>query len=188
MCIKMAYTFNTSDFKVGEASYNKGEDSKTAPEVGCTVFRYREPVRCVVDKLGGAVGTYFGDDRDVFSDEPDDNNLVNAVCFAGGSLNGLSAIGGVAEGLTKENIEKGEKYGKFGMYKIPIVKGAITFSGAWGKDDNWKPPDAALGREALESAVGASVSLGQHGAGCNAEVGSILRNKEENKYAITGQQ
>lgn len=185
--IEMYYTYKTSDFKVGEASYNKGGDSKTVPEVGCTVFRYGEPVRCVLDKLGGAVGTYYGDDRDVFSDEPDDNNLVNAVCFAGGSLNGLSAIGGVAEGLAKENIEKGNKY-DFGMYKIPVVKGAITFSGAWGKDSNWKPPDAALGREALESAVGPRVSLGQHGAGCNAEVGSILRNKEVDKYGAAGGQ
>ena len=198
----MAYVYETSDFKVGEASYNKGRNSQEAPEVGCTVFCYDKPVRCVLDKLGGAVGTYYGDKVDVFSDEPKKNNMVDAVCFAGGSLNGLSAIGGVAEGLAKENIEKGNKYSvkdedededddeddDKGMYKIPVVRGAITFSGAWGKVRAWKPPDSALGRQALHNAVGPKVSLGQHGAGCNAEVGSILRNSEEDAYGASGGQ
>ena len=70
----MAYVYETSDFKVGEASYNKGRNSQEAPEVGCTVFCYDKPVRCVLDKLGGAVGTYYGDKVDVFSDEPKKNN------------------------------------------------------------------------------------------------------------------
>jgi hypothetical protein len=32
-------------------------------------------MRCVVDKLGGAVGTYYGDPRDVFSNDPSECNM-----------------------------------------------------------------------------------------------------------------
>ena len=166
-----AHTYSTSDFTVGEASYNVGQSSKECPQVGCTLFRYRRPTRCVIDKLGGAVGTYFGDSLDVFSSDPDECNKVDALCFSGGSLHGLVAVGGVAEAMAKESINRNIRVK--GMYSIPVVKGAITFSGAWGKVPEWKPPDSALGKLALKNAVGQRVRFGQHGAGSNAEVGSI---------------
>ena len=93
----------------------------------------------------------------------DECNKVEALCFSG-SLHGLVAVGGVAEALGKEKC--------CGVYSIPVVRGAITFSGAWGSVSDWKPPDAALGGLALERAVG-TVRFGHYGAGSNAEVGSI---------------
>lgn len=166
---------HSDDFMIGEASYNVLGDSQTCPQVGCTVFVFKKQMRCVVDKLGGAVGTYYGDPRDVFSNDPSECNKVDAICLAGGSLNGLVAIAGVAQAMAKYNIDNDIRYGDGEMYKIPAVKGAITFSGAWGKIDDWMPPDANLGTVAYENALEGNkmVTLGQHGAGSNAEVGSI---------------
>ena len=56
----MSVKFNTDDFFVGESSYNDGQDSKICPQVGCTVFKFNKTMRCAIDKLGGAVGTYYG--------------------------------------------------------------------------------------------------------------------------------
>ena len=64
--------------------------------------------------------------------------------------------------------------GNDAFYKMPVVKGAITFSGAWGKVKYWRPPDSKLGAMALKNATDQTVHLGQYGAGSNAEVGSIL--------------
>lgn len=170
------WSYRTNDFTVGEASYNDQQNPRDCPQVGCTVFRYKKATRCVVDKLGGAVGTYFGDEMDVFSNEPDDCNKVDAICFSGGSVNGLIPSAGVAEALVKEymanNVKEWE--GNDAFYKMPVVKGAITFSGAWGKVPKWKPPDSQLGATALRNATDQTVHLGQYGAGSNAEVGSIL--------------
>ena len=177
-----AHTYSTSDFTVGEASYNNEQSSKECPQVGCTLFRYLRPTRCVIDKLGGAVGTYFGDPLDVFSSDPEECNKVDALCFSGGSLHGLIAVGGVAEAMAKENIDRNIKVKN--MYSIPVVRGAITFSGAWGKVPEWKPPDSALGKLALSNAVGRTVRFGQHGAGSNAEVGSI----QTGDYGVEGGQ
>ena len=172
------HQYNTTAFTVGEAVYNENQNKQICPQVGCTVFNFTAPTRCVLDKLGGAVGTYFGDEIDVFSNEPNDCNKVDAICFAGGSVNGLIAVAGVAEALVKQAIQNGKKEweskDKDAYYKIPIVKGAITFSGAWGKVRAWKPPDAELGKMALKNATNTNVSLGQHGAGSNSEIGSIL--------------
>ena len=166
---------HSDDFMIGEASYNDLGDSQTCPQVGCTVFVFKKQMRCVVDKLGGAVGTYYGDPRDVFSNDPSECNKVDAICLAGGSLHGLVAIAGVAQAMAKYNIDNDIRYGDGEMYKIPAVKGAITFSGAWGKIDDWMPPDANLGTMAYENALKGKkkVTLGQYGAGSNAEVGSI---------------
>ena len=57
----MTHQYHTKDFTVGEASYNNQQNPRDCPQVGCTVFRYMKPTRCVVDKLGGAIGTYFGE-------------------------------------------------------------------------------------------------------------------------------
>ena len=174
--MKMTHKYHTKDFTVGEASYNNEQDPRNCPQVGCTVFRYIKATRCVVDKLGGAVGTYFGDEMDVFSNDPDVCNKVDAICFSGGSVNGLIPCAGVAEALVKEYMERNvrEWEGNDAFYKMPVVKGAITFSGAWGKVPYWRPPDSQLGAMALKDATDQTVHLGQHGAGSNAEVGSIL--------------
>lgn len=164
------HTYSTRDFKVGEAAYNIGKDKTQCPQVGCTVFRYKKSTRCVVDKLGGAVATYFGDQMDTFSKNPEECNKVDAICFSGGSLHGLTTAAGVAETLSQEN----QSISKEGFYAIPIVKGAITFSGAWGKVKEWKAPDSTLGKLAMRNATGTTVHFGQHGAGSNSEVGSIL--------------
>ena len=168
------HTYSTRDFKVGEAAYNIGKDKTECPQVGCTVFRYKKSTRCVVDKLGGAVATYFGDVMDTFSENPKECNKVDAICFSGGSLQGLTTAAGVAETFSQENIKKNQRNNEYGFFEIPIVKGAITFSGAWGKVRNWKPPDSTLGKLAMQNATGTSVHFGQHGAGSNSEVGSIL--------------
>ena len=169
------HTYSTNDFLVGEAAYNKEEDKQTCPQVGCTVFRYKKSTRCVIDKLGGAVGTYFGDQMDTFSNNPEDCNKVDAICFSGGSLEGLTPAAGVAQTLFEENI-KTPLLNKDGSFILPIVKGAITSSGAWGKVKKWKAPDSTLGKLAMEDAKKQlkTVHFGQHGAGSNAEVGSIL--------------
>lgn len=167
------HTYSTRDFTVGEAAYNIRKDKQTCPQVGCTVFRYKKSTRCVIDKIGGAVATYFGDQMDTFSRNPEDCNKVDAICFSGGSLHGLTTAAGVAETLITENI-KTPLLNKDGSFILPIVKGAITFSGAWGKVKEWKPPDSELGKNAMENAKGTTVHFGQHGAGSNSEVGSIL--------------
>ena len=167
------HTYSTRDFKVGEAAYNIGKDKKQCPQVGCTVFRYTKPTRCVVDKLGGAVATYFGDEIDTFSENPEECNKVDAICFSGGSSHGLTTAAGVAETLCKENIQN-QRLNESGFFEIPIVKGAITFSGAWGKVQDWKAPDSTLGKLAMRNATGRTVHFGQYGAGSNSEVGSIL--------------
>ena len=168
------HTYSTTDFTVGEAAYNIGKDKNQCPQVGCTVFRYKKSTRCVVDKLGGAVATYFGDQVDTSSLNPRDNNKVDAICFSGGSLHGLTTAAGVAETLSQEHIKKNQRTSKEKFYAIPIVKGAITFSGAWGKVRDWKAPDSTLGKLAMQNATETTVHFGQHGAGSNAEVGSIL--------------
>lgn len=173
----MSVRFNTDDFVVGESAYNVGQDSKVCPQVGCTVFQFKKTMRCVIDKLGGAVGTYYGDAMDVFDKNPAKHDSVDAICFSGGSLNGLIAVAGVAEQMVKDAIQynKRESDAEDAFYFIPVVRGAITFSGAWGKVNTWKPPDAALGSLALQNLC-QTIHLGQHGAGSNAEVGSILTN------------
>jgi L-aminopeptidase/D-esterase-like protein len=135
---------------------------------GATVFLFAEPIRCVCEVLGGAAGTYFGDERDVFYEDPNKCNRVDALFFAGGANAGLVVGAGVAEHLAQKQKDLKLAPG------LPVVKGAITAAGSWNSDNpGWVYPTAAFGRGVCESRALTHVKCRQFGAGVEARVGSI---------------
>ena len=150
---------------------HEGEQAQASTDIqsyGATVFLFKAPIRCVCEKLGGAVATYNGDERDVFEEDPAQCNLVDAIFFAGAANAGLVVGAGVAEHLCERNTTAGRAPG------LHTVKGAITGSGAWGAfTSGWVYPVAAFGKRVCESHAKSVISHRQHGAGVQARVGSI---------------
>jgi L-aminopeptidase/D-esterase-like protein len=96
--------------------------------------------------------------------------LVDAVCFAGGSLYGLEAAAGVAAELLARR-----EY-RTGWLEIPLVAGAIIFD--WGPRDNAVYPDKELGRAAVRAARPGEFPLGSRGAGRSATAGKLFAYEE----------
>ncbi|HKP54962.1 MAG TPA: hypothetical protein VJ183_20190 [Chloroflexia bacterium] len=146
-------TFDFPSLLVGVAEYEEGP-------TGCTVFYFPTLAQAAVDVRGGSHGTLLTDER----------QAVDAVCFAGGSLLGLSAATGVSEELFALRGHNANWNG------IPLVSGGIIFD--YGSRENAIYPDQALGRAALRAALRSTspgiFPLGRRGAGASATVGKGL--------------
>jgi 6-aminohexanoate-oligomer endohydrolase len=138
--------FDFPALEVGIAEYAEGP-------TGCTVFHFPNGGATVAcDVRGGMPGVFMEGD-----------GYTDAVCFAGGSLNGLEACTGVAAELWARR--------GYGL-RMSLVRGAIIWD--FGRRDNTVCPDKVLGRAALQAAKTGEFLMGRRGAGCSAGVGSGL--------------
>jgi L-aminopeptidase/D-esterase-like protein len=119
---------------------------------GCTVFHLPEVASMHIDVRGGSPGI-----------NGEHLTVVNAICFAGGSLYGLEASTGVAAELFAKR-----GYSTKWM-DIALVAGAIIFD--YGRRENAIYPDKELGRAAVRALRPGRFPLGPHGAGCSATAG-----------------
>ncbi|HZS94223.1 MAG TPA: P1 family peptidase [Chloroflexota bacterium] len=136
--------FDFPGFEIGSAEYEEGP-------TGCTVIRFLERVRCILDVRGGSpvwVGDY---------------GWTDAICLTGGSAYGLESLSGVAAELLALSDYSPE------WFDIALVSGAVIYD--LGKRGNMIYPDKALGRAATRAARPGRVLLGPHGAGRSATVG-----------------
>lgn len=166
------------DVAVGQAETQSENDDNTNPAVGCTVFLFNEGMTFVTSKLGGSIASYCTDEVDLFDDtKVEILNKVNAVFFSGGSNHGLSVGGGVAEWLIEKAMASRKGSDSDEMFDIPRVSGAITFAGAWGSNQAWKPPTSKLGFLACEAAQHnwspEKLPKGHAGAGHSCYCGTI---------------
>ena len=133
-----ALAFDFPGLEIGVAEYEEGP-------TGCTVFHFPRPAALAIDVRGGSPGVN-GQHLEV----------INAVCFAGGSLYGLEASTGVAA----------ELFAKRGYSTawpdIALVSGAIIFD--YGVRDNSIYPDKELGRAAVRVLGPGRFPLGCNGA------------------------
>lgn len=131
--------------EIASAEYREGP-------TGCTVFHLPEVASMHIDVRGGSPGI-----------NGEHLQVVNAICFAGGSLYGLEASTGVASELFAKR-----GYSTKWM-DIALVAGAIIFD--FGRRDNAIYPDKELGRAAVRALAPGRFALGPHGAGCSATAG-----------------
>lgn len=131
--------------EIGVAEYREGP-------TGCTVFHFPDVASMHIDVRGGSPGI-----------NGEHLSLVNAICFAGGSLYGLEASTGVAAELFAKR-----GYSTKWM-DIALVAGAIIFD--YGRRENAIYPDKELGRAAVRALRGGRFPLGPHGAGSSATAG-----------------
>ncbi len=131
--------------EIGVAEYAEGP-------TGCTVFHFPEAASMHIDVRGGSPGI-----------NGEHLTVINAVCFAGGSLYGLEASTGVAAELFARR-----GYSTKWM-DIALVAGAIIFD--FGRRDNAIYPDKELGRAAVRALRPGRFPLGPHGAGASATAG-----------------
>jgi len=102
-------TFDFPGLEIGVAEYEEGP-------TGCTVFHFPEVASLAIDVRGGSPGIN-GQHLDV----------INAICFAGGSLYGLEASTGVAAEL----FAVGDYSTKW--TDIALVSGAIILTTVRGR-------------------------------------------------------
>lgn len=137
--------FDFPGLDVGVAEYDEGP-------TGCTVFHFGKVASLAIDVRGGSPGIN-GQHLEV----------INAICFAGGSLYGLEASTGVAA----------ELFAKRGYSTkwtdIALVSGAILFD--YGGRDNAIYPDKELGRAAVGAMRPGWFPTGPRGAGRSATAG-----------------
>jgi L-aminopeptidase/D-esterase-like protein len=131
--------------EIGVAEYVEGP-------TGCTVFHFAEAASLHIDVRGGSPGI-----------NGEHLTLINAICFAGGSLYGLEASTGVAAELFAK---RGHSTS---WMDIALVSGAIIFD--YGRRENAIYPDKELGRAAVRAMAPGRFPLGPHGAGCSATAG-----------------
>ncbi|MEM8549769.1 MAG: P1 family peptidase [Verrucomicrobiota bacterium] len=136
--------FSFPDMRIGVAEYAEGP-------TGCVVFWFPKGAQCAVDQRGGFSGTYMLGD-----------GYVDAIVYSGGSLMGLQAATGVAEGLM-------QKRRSVQWYDIPVVRGAIVYD--YLPRNNYVFPDATLGLEAFRNTKRGSFPLGRVGAGAHTSCG-----------------
>jgi L-aminopeptidase/D-esterase-like protein len=133
-------------------------------ETGVTVVLCRDHYCAGVDVRGGGPGTR---ETEVLSAE----NLVgraHAIALAGGSVFGLAAADGVAQGLAERGI--GYRHRAEGL-PVPIVPAAVIYDLANGGDKTWgEPPYRALGVAAV-AAASDQFALGRCGAGRGGQAG-----------------
>ena len=140
-----ALSFEFPGLEVGVAEYDEGP-------TGCTVFHFPKVASLAIDVRGGSPGIN-GQHLEV----------VNAICFAGGSLYGLEASTGVAAELFKRR-DYSTKW-----TDIALVSGAILFD--YGTRANSIYPDKDLGRAAVRAMRPGWFPLGPRGAGRSATAG-----------------
>jgi L-aminopeptidase/D-esterase-like protein len=137
--------FDFPALEVGVAEYDEGP-------TGCTVFHFPAVASLAIDVRGGSPGIN-GQHLEV----------INAICFAGGSLYGLEASTGVAAELFKRR-----RYSTKWI-DIALVSGAIIFD--YGARANAIYPDKELGRAAVRAMRSGAFPLGARGAGRSATAG-----------------
>ena len=134
--------FDFPGLEIGVAEYDEGP-------TGCTVFSLGRRASVSIDVRGGST--------DVSAAHRD---VIEVVCFAGGSLYGLEASAGVAA----------EFFAKRGYSTkwtdIALVSGAILFD--YGRRANAIYPDKELGRAAVRAMGPGRFLLGARGAGRSA--------------------
>ncbi|WP_198547316.1 P1 family peptidase [Streptomyces jeddahensis] len=139
--------FDFPGLHVGVAEYAEGP-------TGCTVFYFPERATGVADVRGGLHATIYMDYL------PHQEDVIDAICFAGGSLYGLEAATGVSAELLARR----------GMSPVMAkVAGAVCYD--FHGRDNRVYPDKALGQVALRAAQPGRFPLGAHGAGRNTGCG-----------------
>ncbi len=137
--------FDFPGLEVGVAEYAEGP-------TGCTVFHFPSVASMQIDVRGGSPGI-----------NGEYLTVINAICFAGGSLYGLEASTGVAAELFAKR-----GYSTKWM-DIALVSGAIIFD--YGRRQNAIYPDKELGRAAVRALRPGTFPLGARGAGCSATAG-----------------
>lgn len=160
---KHALEFTFPAMKIGVGEYKEGP-------TGCTAFLFNSSVSCAVDVRGGSSCTVLLDGWETGDAQ------VDGICFAGGSVCGIEAIGGVATTLFSR------RPGAEAWEKLPRVMGAIIYD--FRPRQNSIFPDKALGQFAVEHAREGWFPLGPHGAGCSASCG---KGPEFNLWEVTGQ-
>ena len=142
---KRVLDFDLPGLEIGVAEYAEGP-------TGCTVFHFPKVASMHIDVRGGSPGI-----------NGEYLTMINAICFAGGSLYGLEASTGVAAELFAKR-----GYSTKWM-DIALVSGAIIFD--YGRRPNAIYPDKDLGRAAVRALRPGRFPLGAHGAGCSATAG-----------------
>jgi len=134
--------FDFPGLEIGVAEYDEGP-------TGCTVFSFGRRAAVSIDVRGGSADVSAAD-----------REVIEAVCFAGGSLYGLEASAGAAA----------EFFAKRGYSTkwtdIALVSGAILFD--YGHRSNAIYPDKELGRAAVRAPRPGRFPLGARGAGRSA--------------------
>lgn len=136
--------FDFPGVEVGTSEYAEGP-------TGCTVIHLPAGARTATDARGGAVGMSGAYDRN------------HAVCLAGGSVYGLSAVAGVS----LELLERQRNCTRWDT--LQCVSGAVIYD--FSTRDNAITPDEALGRAALRNVRADRIAVGRAGAGVGASVG-----------------
>jgi L-aminopeptidase/D-esterase-like protein len=137
--------FDFPGLEIGVAEYGEGP-------TGCTVIHFPKVASMQIDVRGGSPGI-----------NGEYLSVINAICFAGGSLYGLEASTGVAAELFARR-----GYSTKWM-DIALVSGAIIFD--YGRRANAIYPDKELGRAAVRALRPGAFPMGAHGAGCSATAG-----------------
>ena len=134
--------FDFPGLEIGVAEYDEGP-------TGCTVFSFGKRSSVSIDVRGGS--------PDVSAAH---REVIEVVCFAGGSLYGLEASAGAAA----------EFFARRGYSTkwtdIALVSGAILFD--YGRRSNAIYPDKDLGRAAVRALRPGRFPLGARGAGRSA--------------------
>jgi L-aminopeptidase/D-esterase-like protein len=131
--------------QIGVAEYPEGP-------TGCTVFVFDDYASSHCDVRGGSPGV-------IGEGYP----LVNAVCFAGGSIYGLEAATGAAAELFARRRYSTQ------WNEIQLVGAGIIFD--YGRRANAIYPDKELGRAAVRATRADRFPMGPHGAGSLATAG-----------------
>ena len=137
--------FDFPGLEVGVAEYADGP-------TGCTVLHFPKVASLQIDVRGGSPGI-----------SGEHLTVINAICFAGGSLYGLEASAGAAA----------ELFAKRGYstkwVDIALVSGACIFD--YGRRQNAIYPDKELGRAAVRALRPGAFPMGAVGAGRSATAG-----------------
>ena len=142
---KRVLDFDLPGLEIGVAEYAEGP-------TGCTVFHFPKVASMHIDVRGGSPGI-----------NGEYLTMINAICFAGGSLYGLEASTGVAAELFAKRGHSTK------WMDIALVSGAILFD--YGRRPNAIYPDKELGRAAVRALRPGRFPLGAHGAGSSATAG-----------------
>ncbi|CAN5493642.1 P1 family peptidase [soil metagenome] len=135
---------------------------------GCTVIRFSEPARCVVDVRGGAPGT-----RETDLLAPGKRvQRVDALVLSGGSAFGLAT----ADGVMRRLKEEGRGFPTIAG-PVPIVPAAVIYDLAVG---NPIPPTPEMGYEAASSVLSIhDADWGPIGAGTGATIDKLGGNPRQ---------
>ena len=137
-----ALEFDFPGLEIGIAEYEEGP-------TGCTVFSFGRRASVSIDVRGGSPDVSAGH-----------REVIEVVCFAGGSLYGLEAsAGAAAEFLAKRGYSTK-------WTDIALVSGAILFD--FGLRPNAVYPDKELGRAAVRAMRPGVFPMGARGAGRSA--------------------